>query len=287
LGFKSYTEEIALIFLWFIFVSLVLSVLSYPLVFSLLKNAGAVKKNYRGETIPGPGGIVILLVVLFSLGLTAIFFKNQLTNLQNILNPLLILVLGMGFLGLLDDLLGTREVGGFRGHFGELGRGELTTGLLKAAGGGVLSLYVASFYSPNFGLLLLNSLVLAFFTNTLNLLDLRPGRAAKVFLTVGLLAFLFSFNNPSWIIWGFLLPPVLVLFYTELREQCMIGDVGSNILGAILGFTFVVNFTTVPKVVVLFLLLAVQVYAERYSITELVDRVSFLKWFDELGRKSK
>ena len=42
-----------------------------------------------------------------------------------------------GLLGLVDDLYGSRKVGGFSGHFGALRRGRLTTGAAKAIGGSV------------------------------------------------------------------------------------------------------------------------------------------------------
>ena len=85
-------------------------------------------------------------------------------------------------LGLLDDLVGTRESLGFRGHFSRLFKGELTTGAFKALGVGFVSLFLAVFLSSDVMDVVVNTLLLALFTNLINLLDLRPGRAIKGFI---------------------------------------------------------------------------------------------------------
>ena len=50
---------------------------------------------------------------------------------------------GFGLFGLLDDLAGSTARRGFRGHVGALRQGELTTGLLKLVGGGLVAVVVA------------------------------------------------------------------------------------------------------------------------------------------------
>ncbi|MDP3013473.1 MAG: hypothetical protein Q8M92_04475, partial [Candidatus Subteraquimicrobiales bacterium] len=184
-----------------------------------------------------------------------------------------------------DDLLGGRDAGGFKGHFKELFKGRLTTGALKAIGGGLISFYVVSFFSENIFLQVLNALLVALSINTFNLLDSRPGRAVKVFLILGAITYLFSVKSPIWHLWGIFLGAILVLFKAELAEEIMLGDAGSNILGAIIGLTFVVNFNWKVNCVILVLLIFLQLFTEKHSLTKLIESNKILRWFDELGRR--
>jgi UDP-N-acetylmuramyl pentapeptide phosphotransferase/UDP-N-acetylglucosamine-1-phosphate transferase len=65
----------------------------------------------------------------------------------------------------------------------------------------------------------------------------------------------------------------------------MLGDVGSNVLGAVVGFSFMVNFSWTVNLVVVGVLVVLQLYAEKYSITKLISRIGVLRWLDEFGRK--
>ena len=49
----------------------------------------------------------------------------------------------LAVLGYLDDVRGDRRAGGFAGHVRELVHGRITTGLVKAVGGGVVGLLAA------------------------------------------------------------------------------------------------------------------------------------------------
>src|SRR5207248_10865732 len=123
-----------------------------------------------------------------------------------------------GRVGLVDDRWGDRSAGGFRGHLRRLAQqGRLTTGLVKLAVGGgaalALGLWLAGDAAPPllrvllepsapstaslpplpdlaprpppewFGLaqILIAAAVIALSANTLNLFDLRPLRALKLF----------------------------------------------------------------------------------------------------------
>ena len=108
----------------------------------------------------------------------------------------------MGLLGLCDDLLKDDEQKGLRGHLGELRKGRLTSGGLKALFGLAFSiLFAAGIPAPGgeppggdvgaVFFLALRALVAALAANTLNLFDLRPGRAVKAYFFLIFLPVLF------------------------------------------------------------------------------------------------
>ncbi len=107
----------------------------------------------------------------------------------------LVFVIGVAVLGLLDDLLGGRRPAGaaadpdaprgLRGHARAAARGTFSTGLLKAAGTLGLALYVLSGEGRAAGEYLVGVGLLVLSTHLFNLLDLRPGRAGKVFVAFG------------------------------------------------------------------------------------------------------
>ncbi|WP_289230802.1 hypothetical protein [Barrientosiimonas endolithica] len=95
--------------------------------------------------------------------------------------------LAAGGLGLWDDLAGDTSTKGLRGHLRALTRGEVTTGALKVIGLGVVGLASAAATDRRVGLgTLAGAGVVAGTANLVNLFDLRPGRALKVTVLLGL-----------------------------------------------------------------------------------------------------
>ena len=79
------------------------------------------RQNHRGLSLPTAVGLVIPLAVLASE--TALQVAESLDWEPNAVTDgpraaVLILALGLGMLGLLDDLAGAGESGGFSGHLG-------------------------------------------------------------------------------------------------------------------------------------------------------------------------
>lgn len=207
-------------------------------------------------------------------------------DLNQIGTNLFILVLGIGLLGLIDDFFGETGVGGFRGHLGALLKGHLTTGALKAIGGGLLALLVSARLqsSVQWAPLIINALIIALTINTFNLLDLRPGRALKVFFPLFLFSLVFSLGHPFWFFSIIFLAAALVVFPSDLAGQTMLGDVGSNVLGAVIGLALVLLLGFTAKLVTLFVLVALNLVTEQRSLSELIESVPLLRWLDELGR---
>lgn len=110
-------------------------------------------------------------------------------------------VTSAGALGVVDDLHGSGDVKGLRGHLGALATGEVTSGSLKLAGlaaAGVISGTMARGGRGGVIDALLAGAVVAGAANFANLLDLRPGRAGKAFLLASAPALFASGTPGTW-----------------------------------------------------------------------------------------
>ncbi|HDP69833.1 MAG TPA: hypothetical protein ENN38_03370 [Actinobacteria bacterium] len=273
------------LFLCFFVMSFLSAVIFIKALLNMLSKSKYNRINFRNELIPAGTGLLIPLVFIIVLVFYMFFGGRYFSWVSNSLLILLVLVLGLALFGVLDDLLGDRSVGGFSGHFGELFKGNLTTGVLKAIGGVIISFFAAAPFSVNIFVHVLNTLLIALFINVFNLLDLRPGRTLKVFLLLGLIVSVFSWQSAYWSTWGIFLGPAIVLLWVDLTERGMLGDVGSNVLGGFIGFSCVVSFSETVNLFVFVILVAVNLYSESNSITGLIKKNSILRWLDEMGRK--
>jgi UDP-N-acetylmuramyl pentapeptide phosphotransferase/UDP-N-acetylglucosamine-1-phosphate transferase len=199
-------------------------------------------------------------------------------------------VLGVAFLGLADDALADRSRG-LRGHASAALRGELGTGVLKAVGSTGLALLVMSTaVAGSFGRFVLGAAVLVLATNVFNLLDLRPGRAVKVFLALGAGLTIGGGGAggglaPLWAV-GLFAGPVLVVGLYDVRELGLLGDTGANAVGALAGAWLVLTLSDTGLVIALVALAGITAYGEFRSISELVDRTPGLRHIDSWGRPS-
>ena len=125
-------------------------------------------------------------------------------------------------------------------------------------------------------------LVLA--TNLFNLLDLRPGRSAKALVLLGAALTIGSLEvDGLWTV-GLFLGPILVLLPLDLRERGMLGDTGSNAIGAVAGLWLIATLGTTGLAVALAVMAVVTVYGEFRSISALIERTPGLRQLDSLGR---
>lgn len=271
------------LFFWYFLSALILSYLILPFLLFFLERIGYTRKNFRGKLIPVGSGILTHIVFLIILFFDYLIFKNF--SGSKLILPFIIAIIGIGFLGLLDDLLGDRSIGGFKGHFGKLKEGRVTTGVLKALGGGVLSLFVAGFFGENIAIIFLNALLMALFINTFNLFDTRPGRTLKIFLFLGFIIFILAVKTKLMILTALFIGISLVLVKADLTGRSMLGDVGSNTLGAIIGLSFIILLSAAAKVIFLIFLIFIQLFSEKHSITETISRIKILDYLDKLGRK--
>ncbi len=117
------------------------------------------------------------------------------------------------------------------------------------------------------------ALLVGLAANFLNQLDTRPGRALKAYL-IGALVVRAPLGTA-----------VLLLPY-DLREQTMLGDSGSNALGAMLGLSSVSRLTGSGRWLAIGALAALTALGERRSLGELIERTPLLADLDRLGRGS-
>jgi UDP-GlcNAc:undecaprenyl-phosphate/decaprenyl-phosphate GlcNAc-1-phosphate transferase len=254
-----------------------------------LREAGLVRENYRGALLAFPLGAVLATAALVTLAPLA--FLNDRADLDLLkpeLRQWLPYLLGIAFLGFLDDALGRGETTiaprGWRGHWAALRRGTLSTGAIKAAGALALAAYVVSGRGLESWSYLADVALLILATNLFNLLDLRPGRAEKglALLAVGLCLGAWTFAPLELL--GIFAGPVLVGARLTLGERAMLGDTGSNLIGAVAGVWLLTTLGGDGRLVALAVVLALTVYGEIRSISATIDSVPPLRWLDSLGR---
>lgn len=200
--------------------------------------------------------------------------------------------LSAGAVGLYDDIVGARpdQKGdkGFRGHLRALREGRVTSGLVKIAGVGAGALAAAALLPNRRGRgragrlaeVALGAGVIAGSANLMNLLDLRPGRALKagVLLGVPLTATRAG---------GLAAGPVgasVSLLPDDLGENIMLGDSGANSLGALLGVAATARTGLFGRAVLLTGITALTLASEKVSFTKVIERTPVLRDIDAFGR---
>jgi hypothetical protein len=257
-----------------------------------MRRHGLARENYAGRQLAFPSGAVLVVCSLFALAPLAVLDdRADLDLLDPELRGWIVYVLGVAMLGLIDDALGRGAAAdtprGWRGHARAVASGGFSTGAIKAAGALALAAYVVSGrgregleYVADLALLLLT-------TNLFNLLDLRPGRVEKAFalLLAGLC--LGAWTAVPIELLGVFIGPVLVGAVFTLRERAMLGDTGSNLVGALAGISLLVVLGDSGRLIALAVVAALTIYGEFRSISKTIDAVPPLRWLDSLGRVSR
>jgi UDP-GlcNAc:undecaprenyl-phosphate/decaprenyl-phosphate GlcNAc-1-phosphate transferase len=297
-------------------------------------------RNYRGREVTVGLGVVWALWAVAVWTVTAV--ANAMDSLPGLavsearfypdalregawLAPVLLVLATFAF-GLMDDVFGDPSAKGFRGHVAALRHGRLTTGGVKMLGIGfaALAACVEPALRRSFAMAesapeassqvlvvvagwLLGAAVVALSANLVNLTDLRPGRALKVY---SLLACVAVAATIPWAlslvavteelpvsmppvaqalltaltIAILLLGPVFAVWRFDLGERGMLGDAGANAAGAVAGFVLAATLPVWGLAVAAAVLLALNLASEKVSFSAVIERVGFLRWFDGLGR---
>jgi hypothetical protein len=187
------------------------------------------------------------------------------TNYRGLRLPLAGWLLGarlpvVAAIGLADDLWSGPERG-FRAHV----RKRVSTGTLKLVGIPLYGLWRTRSIS--------GALLVGLGANFLNQLDTRPGRALKAYLAAAI-----ALDAP-------VTGAVLFLPY-DLREMAMLGDSGSNALGAMVGLRSVSRLTERGRIAAIVALAGLTILGERRSLGALIEQTPILSDLDRLGRRA-
>lgn len=275
--------------IWFIIADILIATVTVILTYLIFKKLNLTVNNYRDKEVVRSLGIAIVLV------LAILSLINKLVFGMLIKKPLLIIVgisIILGIVGLIDDIFGTDEYRGLYGHIKALFKGKFTTGLFKAVTGLVLGIYIAFLFSDSLIELVVKALVFTLSVNLFNLLDLRPGRALKIYffgliilIYIGFRRFFVSEFDIYNIFLAFIAVfPAPALIYYDLREKAMLGDAGSNILGGLFGFILILFLSFNYLAFTLVILVVLHVIAEIWSFSTIIENNRLLRWFDNLGR---
>jgi hypothetical protein len=236
-------------------------------------------ENYRGVRVPRTLGIVLAASAWI-----ATFAWAGLADSGGAAWGALAACLLVFAAGLVDDLVpaGPR---GIRNHLRELANGRVTTGVVKlivAVGAAVVAVALQPadpWWIRLFGVVLVSAA-----TNVGNGLDVRPGRAIKAFLPIGLLFVALADVSLAPAVLGVTVGAAVVLAY-DLTERAMLGDGGATLLGFAAGLGLYVFLPGWAMPIAATLAVALNVVAETFTLSRGIAAVPPLRWLDELGRR--
>jgi UDP-GlcNAc:undecaprenyl-phosphate GlcNAc-1-phosphate transferase len=270
-------------------VSVAVALVVVPAGVRTLSEAGLKRRNYRGALVAFPLGAVLISASLVALApLAPLDDRADLDLLDPELRRWFAYVVGVALLGLIDDALGRGEAPdtarGWRGHARQVLSGRLSTGVVKAVGSLALAAYATSGLGREALDYVVDLALLLLATNFANLLDLRPGRAEKALALLGAGLCLGYWTTAPLELLGLFLGPVIVGSWFTLRERAMLGDSGSNVVGALAGVWLVTTLSDPGRLVALGVLAALTIYGEFRSISAAIERLPLLGQLDSLGR---
>jgi UDP-N-acetylmuramyl pentapeptide phosphotransferase/UDP-N-acetylglucosamine-1-phosphate transferase len=194
-----------------------------------------------------------------------------------------------GLVGGYDDLAGARPEQardkGLAGHLAALRAGRVSAGAVKVAGIGAAAAVAAVLTRSGRGPAavvdgVLTTGLVAGTANLLNLLDLRPGRAAKA----GALVAATTLGGPAGGLVAGPLGATLAVLPDDLGERVMLGDCGANAVGALLGLRLASIPGRAPRAGLLAAVVALTLASEKVSFTTVIEATPGLRELDRLGR---
>ena len=242
-----------------------------------------IRTNHAGASVTLAEGPIAIGALLVGAGIDRLLDQSGRRSL-----PVVVAGVGSGVVGAYDDLLGTTQAKGFRGHVRALRSGEVTSGMIKIVGIGLSAAAAAALIqrtSPNCpkpvcraldGML--DTALIAASANLTNLFDLRPGRAAKVIILLGA-GLLGSGAAPAVGAAAGSLP-------TDLAARSMLGDCGANALGAAVGTAAAQSLPRAFRLLAFAAVAALNLASERVSFTDVIERTPLLRRLDQLGRQT-
>ena len=261
--------------------ALVAAAANWRLVQSITPKPRWMRTNHAGMNVTLAEGPIAVAALLAGAGVDRLLDSSGQRSLA-----MAVASLGSGLVGAYDDLYGSAHAKGFRGHLRALRSGELTSGTIKVLGVGLSAATAAALVQrsrpgcpkPVCRALdgLLDTGLIAATANLTNLLDLRPGRAAKAIILLG--SGLIGFGAA---------PPVGAAagsLPTDLAGQSMLGDCGANALGAAVGTAAAQALSRRFRLLAFVSVAALNLASERVSFTAVIERTPLLRRLDQFGR---
>lgn len=245
------------------------------------------RTNYRGAEVPTAAGILLVVAVLAVEGARSLLglFGAGAASVAAERVAVLAAVVAFGFLGLIDDLLGSSDDRGLRGHVGAALQGRITTGFLKLGGGIAVSVALAAFVNGGGpARVLVDAVAISLAANLGNLLDRAPGRALKWSFVAYVPLAVAGGSSEASVALAVVIGAGVALTAGDVREVFMLGDTGANALGAALGVATVLATAPAVRLVVAAALLVLTLLSEVVSFSRIIDAVPPLRGFDRLGR---
>ncbi|WP_405781947.1 hypothetical protein [Streptomyces sp. NBC_00859] len=173
-------------------------------------------------------------------------------------------VLTAGACGAYDDTAGAGDPRrGFRAHLRALGHGEITSGTVKLLGIGAAGMAAGAMLKDRPVDRILAGVVVAGTAHFVNLVDVRPGRAAVA--VIGLAAPGLLRRGPAGALAAAPLGAASAVVIDDLAEQTMLGDAGAHALGAALGVAVVAGNGRAGLAVHAAAVIAAAAYGDRVS----------------------
>jgi hypothetical protein len=183
--------------------------------------------------------------------------------------------------GAYDDVFAPRAESsadkGLAGHVRALRSGRVSGGVVKVVVIGTGSWLAAGQLTDRLGIRLSGAALIAGSANLVNLFDLRPGRAAKVTLAVSAGS---AFSGELAAVTG----ATIAGWPDDLGERTMLGDLGANTVGALIGLRLAAAPAAV-RIGALAVVGALTLASERVSFSRVIADVPALNWLDQLGRR--
>ena len=185
--------------------------------------------------------------------------------------------------GFFDDVRGG-PVRGLARHARRLLHGEVTTGIVKLIAAVAAAACVASAGGGRSRVPLVGIPLMAGCANLWNLLDVRPGRALKYFLPVGVALVVVAGAGSFATVGAAAVGAAVGVLPFDLRERAMLGDSGANLLGFLVGVGLYRVLPLPGLVAALVAVLLLHVVSETITLSRVIAATPPLRWLDRVGR---
>ncbi|CAG6397231.1 hypothetical protein NMG29_20960 [Streptomyces cocklensis] len=190
--------------------------------------------------------------------------------------------LAAGACGAYDDQYGSPAERGFGAHLKALRERRLTSGAVKLLGIGAAGLAAGVMLKAHPADRVLSGIVIAGTAHAVNLVDVRPGRAAKAVLAVGVPALLR--RGPAALLAAAPVGAAAAVLRDDVSERTMLGDAGAHALGAALGTAVAVANGRTGLLLHAAVLVAMTAAGDRISTAERLWKAPGVRQVDSWGR---